>query len=134
MAADLYIHVFEGVTEEELEEFFSNTFGSKHFNLNRPRRDDIYLKVADTPQIWIGEVSWLKAMVFGDSEEFIPNTVGAINRGIGEVLPVINDKLIAGIMGAFDLPNDTSYALAKPEDVRAFLEKHRGKRVFTVSW
>lgn len=137
MAADLHIHVFEGVTEQDLADFNSNTLGSKYFNprsVAEKSNDTSYDKICETPQIWIGEVSWLKAALFEDSENFIPSTVMRISELIGEDLPVLDDELIAGILAAFDAPNDTSYSLANKNEVAAFLEQHKGKQVFTVSW
>jgi hypothetical protein len=139
MAADLHIHVqTPEVTDEVLARFFGNTLGSKHFN-PRPysqTSDKPYEIVARSPNIWIGEVSWLKAALLGDGdgERFVPGPIQVVQQAIGEDLPVIDDDLIAKIGAAFDVPNTTSYSLAKKIDVWRFLETHRGKRVFTVSW
>lgn len=38
------------------------------------------------------------------------------------------------VRGAFQQGNQTNYGTADPEKVFGFLEEHRGKRVFTVSW
>lgn len=136
MAADLSIHILEGCSESDLAIFFAHTMGSTYFNLSL-RSDpmgDEWRRVSDSPQIWVGEVSWLKAAIFGDSETFIPSTVGQVHEVIGEHLPVINDALIAEVGSAFDLPNSTGYRLAERSKVIAFLESHKGKRTFTVSW
>ncbi|MFA5132481.1 MAG: hypothetical protein WC444_04150 [Candidatus Paceibacterota bacterium] len=47
---------------------------------------------------------------------------------------MIDDILISKIGVAFDAGNGTSYSLANREEVLSFLEQHRGKKVFTVSW
>jgi len=133
MAADLSIHVFEGVTEEDLAAFFSHTLGSKYMDLNRRTDLGVHLKISDTPGIWIGEVSWLKAAITGDME-YVPGPVQSVQETIGEDLPEVDDALIARIMAAFDIPNLTAYHIAEPAEVRSFLEAHRGKRLFTVSW
>ena len=112
MAADMHIHIFDNITEGDLANFFSNTLGSKWFN-PRPaiddRRDKAYEKVFSTPDIWIGEVSWLKAGLFDDPETFVPDPVGKINEVIGEDLPVITDELIDRIIEAFELENTTGW-------------------------
>lgn len=132
----MHLHIFEGITEDDLKTFFSNTLGSKHFNLYRSSRgwDSVFSKIADTPNVWIGEVSWLKAAFCDNDETFIPNTVGEVHDIIGEDLPVIDDELIQKILKAFDLENKTSYSLAKKEDIEKFLLEHKGKKAFTVSW
>ncbi len=135
MSADLHIHIFEGITEDNLAEFFSATLGSKYHSWSvRRRSDEVYDLVANTPGILIGEVSWLKAFIFDAGEEYIPSTIEKVSAIIGEDLPILDDKMITEILSAFDLPNVTQYELANKEKVRIFLEEHKGKQVFTVSW
>lgn len=150
MAADLYIHVLtDEVTEEVLARFFNSTMGSKWFQ-NQPYKEaelnwrEDYKLVGGSPKIWVGEVSWLKAALFEDGDSYIPSAVATVSDLIGEELPIVDDDLIAGVRQAFDLPNNTAkeggvmsgqgYHLAKADEVVAFLEQHKGKRVFTVSW
>lgn len=139
MSADLHLHIFEGITEEDLAAFFVNTIDSKYWAglstwIDGISIDDAYDRIVNTPQIWVGEVSWLKAAMLDNSEDFVPSAVQAINARIGEDLPVIDDDLITDIVGAFDLENITTYELASPQEIRKFLEEHKGKRIFTVSW
>lgn len=138
MAADLSIHVAENITEDDLRAFFSNTLGSKYFNPRSGPRNDrqraAWESVSSSPSVWIGEVSWLKAALFEEPKTFIPDTVGQIYQIIGEDLPVIDDDLIRKVMAAFDSKNATTYDLANPSEVKEFLESHKGKRAFTVSW
>lgn len=136
MAADLHIHVFEEIIEDDLKAFFCNTIGSKYFDpgIESKDWDEAFQKIARTHDIWIGEVSWLKAGLFNDSDRFIPKTVENIQELIGEELPVIDDELIEKILDAFDSENKTGYRIAKKEDVEKFLIENKGKRVFTVSW
>ena len=139
MAADLHIHVMEGVTEDDLRCMNAHTLGSKYFNLGRRACDTDYdcrhyRAVVDSPQIWVGEVSFLKAMLLEDTETYIPSVVQKIVNLIAEEQPVIDDDLIAGVRAAFDNPNETTYSVADVDEVIAFLELHRGKKVFYVSW
>jgi hypothetical protein len=139
MAADLHIHVMEGVTEEDLRCFNAHTIGSKYFNTFRGVCDANYdcrhwRAIIDSAQIWVGSVSWLKAMLLEDTETYVPDVVGKISALIGENEPVIDDDLIAKVREAFESTNDTSYSIANVNDVIAFLEVHRGKKAFTVSW
>lgn len=144
MAADLHIHVFtDEFTEEHYKTFSSNSIGSRFFRPEEPDYDkqfekengcNLYDLLAETPCVWIGEVSWLKAGLFNDVESFVPDAVMKINGLIDEDFPVIDDKFIKDVADALDLENATSYDLAKKEDVVSFLEEHKGKRVFTISW
>lgn len=144
MAADLHIHVFDGLTEDVLRDAFRNTLGSKYFGggmgfaglLTANNSDSIFEahdKIIAQPNIWIGSVSWLKAALTED-RDFVPNTVQAVYDAIGEDLPVLDGELYERILGAFSEENTTGYSLAKVEDVRAWLQENRGKRLFTVSW
>jgi hypothetical protein len=139
MAADLSIHVLvPPCTEETLAQFFQNTLGSKYFSWFAPNDDgwrEAHNVVAATPSFWIGEVSWLKAGLFDDAETYVPDPVAKVQEIIGENLPVIDDQLINQLEEALNAYNQTSYSVANDGVVlRTFLESHRGKPVFTVSW
>lgn len=135
MAADLHIHIATPeVTEQVLSAFFSHTMGSKYFNLDNDREEDTFDIIANTPSVWIGEVSWLKAALFEDGEAFIPDTVSQVSEIVGEDLPVIDDEFIEKIVNAFSSENKTGYSLAKSNEVKEFLNQYKGQRVFTVSW
>jgi hypothetical protein len=130
MGADLYIHVMtEDMTEEDFKYFFSHVLGSKWFSLNpaydtfRSERGKLARdRVMDSPSYNVGGWSPLKAAVFED-DRFTPDPMQSVCDIIGEHLPVIDDELIIKLTEADD-----------DERLLAFLEKHRGKRVFTVSW
>lgn len=126
------------IDESVLAALFSSSLGSKWFDLSADLRQELsdaaFSLIAETPQCWVGEVSWLKAALFKDEETFVPNTVAQVSSIIGEDLPVIDDQLIEKIARAFDAPNDTSYSLANKDEVVAFLEEHKGLRCFTASW
>lgn len=137
MAADLHIHIVPDDLEEGvIAAFFSNTLGSKYFGgrFSDEVRDAAFPRIAETPSVWIGEVSWLKAALFGDSGTFVPSTVQLVQDAIGEDLPTLDDELERKILAAFETTNETGYSLATADDVRAFLAEHKGKRLFTVSW
>lgn len=140
MSADLHIHILTpNITEGNLARFFSNNIGSKYFN-PRPGQSsyddwtEAYSLIADTPNVHVGEVSWLKAGLFDDAETYIPDAVGAVQAIIGEDLPLIDDALIARIAEAMGLENKTTYSLSAPNDVIEFLKAHCGERCFMVSW
>ena len=138
MAADLHIHIVtDAITEDVLADFFSSTLGSKWFNptpKNWDEREPIFGVVADSPSVWVGAVSWLKAALFEDVEAYVPNPIGLVSEIVGEELPVIDDELIEKIKDALQVNNQTAYRFCNPDDVVAFLEEHSGKRCFTVSW
>lgn len=135
MAADLHVHILEGIGEGDLALFFSNALGSRWFNPKPGSQDlTLYEKIDETPNIWIGEVSWLKAALFEGAESFVPSGVAKVQEIIGEDLPTVDDALIEQIREALGGENGTGYSVTKPDPVIDFLLAHRGKRCFTVSW
>lgn len=147
MAADLHVHVkTDDVSEEDLASFFSNTLGSKYFSPltigqggsfeEKYGEGSPHKRVSDTPNVWIGEVSWLKQAVFEVEEgHYVPDIVQAVNEIVGEDLPVIDDELIGKFQQAFaDAKAHEFYDTVQEAKVIEFLDSHRGKPVFTVSW
>lgn len=136
MAADLHIHVYEGIDESDMAQFFSNSMGSKWFNpVTNSTSQPGWERVAHTPGIWIGEVSWLKAMLFEDNEKFVPNPVAEISELIGEDLPELTEELAQKIRFALQRANQTSYSIRSVDDkLEAFFAEHMGKKLFTISW
>jgi len=141
MSADLHIHVLtKKFTEKHVEAFQSNSLGTRFFNLGYDKRFekehdcDLYKMCAATPDVWVGEVSWLKANVLEDEESFIPNIVQAVWETVGENFPVIDDSFIEAIKKAFEAGNTTDYSVSSVDKVVSFLTKHLGKKVFTISW
>ena len=96
-----------------------------------------------TKSIFIGEVSWLKASLFEDGGDYIPDVVASISELI-DGLTVIDDELIEKVKEAFQQPNNTiqengvwggnGYKLNDPKKVIKFLKQHKGRKCFTVSW
>lgn len=142
MGADLHIHVMtEDMTEEDFRYFFSHTMGSKWFTMNRAYdtfsndRGKLAMdRVMNSPNVSVGEWSTLKAAVFDDSETYKPAPMQEVYNIISESLPVIDDTLIDRIKKAMLIENTTDYSVNSGEDIIEFLEEHRGKQVFTVSW
>ena len=139
MAADLHIHTMRGVTEDDLRCFKAHVLTSKYFDLHRvpcSKSYDCrhYRAIVDSEQIWVGEVSFLKAMLLEDTETYVPSTIQAVVNLIGENQPIIDDEFITKIRAAFGENNDTVYSLADVKDVVEFLEANKGQKVFTVSW
>lgn len=144
MAADLHIHVLtDDVTSEDLADFFASSLGSKWFDMGRAaalqRNFEAMManhkKVGDTPNVWVGEVSWLKAGLTNDAETFVPDPIGKIHDLVGEDLPTLDDALITSVVAVLRaIPNQTQYSITTPEKVMEFLLQHKGRRVFQVSW
>jgi hypothetical protein len=138
MSADLHLHIFDGIDETTLARFFVRIFGSKHYGpmrLSTEQWEEAMRQVANTPQVWIGEVSWLKALIYEDGEKaFVSSPVKVIRDLVGEELPVLDDELAQKIAAALELENATAYRVADVRTVAPFLAAHRGKRVFCVSW
>ncbi len=130
MSADLHIHILEEADEEAVKCCLSNTLGSKWFGYSR--NGGWNSKVYDTPSVWIGEVSWLKAGLFEDPDRYIPAPVQAVYEVIGEDFRKIDDEMIKEVEGALSLKNNTNYSVAT--SVTEFLRGHYGKKTFTISW
>lgn len=107
----------------------------------RPRRAsewqttlEIHKRIAATPSVWIGEVSWLKAVVSLDADTYVPDPVRVIDELIGEKLPTLTAELRDQIVAALGIPNRTDYRISDAVPVRDFLNLYMGNRLFTVSW
>jgi hypothetical protein len=139
VSADLHIHVFADgeLTEEDFKVFFGHTLGSKWFDFDGCTREEenaAWHKISDTPNVWVGSVSWLKAALFEDSDQYVPSGVAQVSDVIGEDWPIVDDALIEAISKALASDNKTAYAVTEPGSVVDFLKQHKGKRAFTVSW
>lgn len=160
MAADMYIHALVGAGIKDYIEIEANTIGSKFFggwnderNTYNPETEtklwwtkeaeltklyDMSLeKFYETPQIWIGEVSWLKATLFeGGEEKYILSPIMKISELIGEKFPILTDELASQILAALDLPRvDLNYyKVCSKEDLAKWLEQWKGARLVTINW
>lgn len=93
---------------------------------------DLYELFLESPNIWIGEVSWLKAALFEDGEAFIPSVVEKVFELTDG--KIIDDKMINDVKEAFKLPNSTGYSIANVDEVISFLIIYKGQEAFTISW
>lgn len=145
MAADLHLHVFDDkFTPEHYKMFQSNVIGSKYFEPNpmgRGKRDyvneegkDLFTLCAETNQVWIGEVSWLKAAIFENEGRYVPGPVIGVSELIDEDFPILTEKLKSEILGCFDIDNMSTYQVAHKQEVEDFLNRNMGKQLFTISW
>jgi hypothetical protein len=145
MAADMHIHIRTAdITDEVMREFFSSTIGSVYWGgfgaaqMPYEERHKFTKPVWDAPGVWVGSVSWLKAMVFEDGDEYVPGPVGAIQElfDTPDECRYINEGFIIQVEAAYDAPNMANdyYKHDSKDKVLAFLEQHKGERCFTVSW
>lgn len=130
MAADQHIHIADGVTETELREF-----NGPVYSWNSSTSAVLYHKFSNTPNIWVGEVSWLKAALFDDSDSFVPDSVATI----AELIPssrftLIDTQLVEKVKAALQIENKTSYSTTGDDSVVEFLNNYLGKYAFTISW
>jgi hypothetical protein len=121
--------------------FFSSTLGSKYFGGVRAHQDHdawekSYHVVANTPSVWIGEVSWLKAAITGEHENYVPDVVSRVYDVIGEDLPVLDQELFEKLKACWNEPFVAAgaYDFTELEKVEPWLKDHMGKQLFTVSW
>ncbi|HEX2905899.1 MAG TPA: hypothetical protein VHO69_03515 [Phototrophicaceae bacterium] len=138
MSADLFLHILEGATEDDVAALKKHTLGSRYFNPFEEFNYDSYyaatVRIYSTPHIFIGQVSWLAAWVSDDPASFIPSACSRVEDIVGDQLLVIDDTLIDRIQTALNLPNVTQYRVTESPPVIEFLNQHRGRRAFTVSW
>ena len=91
----------------------------------------------NSPQIAVGEVSWLKAALLENSQTFVPDTIGAISEILDEPTRV-TPEIIEKVTQAFDLPNHSDYPIPHPglkrAQVRRSLTDHQGHYAFIISW
>lgn len=162
MGADMHIHVlteecrmkhvrmfFNGTTDDDLGEKWKKLPRKAKRKFRKQFIENTHRLVDKTPNIWVGELSW--------AADEVPNPLWKIYEIIGEdnKFPIINEELIRSIENALKLPNQTTYPIASPknlgikkcpyladdgeristiQDVLDFLEKHKGKKCFTISW
>lgn len=138
MSADQSIHVMtEILSLEDLQIFYSNVLGHKWWNpflWEKKGNLDAMSKIIDTPRVWIGEVSWLKAGVTGNPKAYIPATIERISQVIDDGVTVCTSEVIEKIQHAFEQPNETDYSLNDVREVIEFLKQHQGQVLFTVGW
>ena len=93
-----------------------------------------YMELESTPNIWIGEVSWLKAALFEDMN-YVPKTVGEVSALVSNSETVELTRLLKEeILEAFDSEEHEFYSRNKKEIVEKWLEENIGKFIFTISW
>jgi hypothetical protein len=135
--------LYEGKWYHE-EDFYEKFEDARPEDVRDVPLKDLNEKIVDrTENIWVGEVSWLKAALFGDSETYIPDTVAEIHEACCG-MKTIDDDMIDKVKKAFELKNNTikengvwngsGYRLAKVQEVVNFLEKNKGHKSFTISW
>ena len=152
MSADFHLHVFtEAFTPLHYAVANCNVMGSLFFVLDATPNHgvgvkeklcralgyedviDLYIAEEQTPGIWVGEVSWLKAALLEDYQKYVPSVVEKIYDIVGDHFPIINEKLITTIDECFDCENSTQYKVNDREPVIGFLRAHIGEMLFCAS-
>lgn len=130
MTADFHIHVLEGVTNQDVDNFLVPVVTPEY----RPHWRLLMERIARTPNIWVGEVSWLGAAITEDESTSIPDTIMALDRML-QTRPKLTPELERQILATFTLPNHTDhYRVADVQQVAAFLARYRGKQLFAITW
>lgn len=94
-------------------------------------------RVGETPSIWVGEVSWLKAGLFEDSDKYVPGPIMAVSKLIDEDnngLATIDEEFLKKLEDAIAQPNSTNYSIENSKPILDFLRQYMGSQVFTISW
>jgi hypothetical protein len=144
----LHEEVFMSLSDEEQNKYYEEWDKHKATHPEETRKSGLFMRdiplvgmntkiIENTKNIWIGEVSWLKAGLFEDGKKYIPTTVMEVSSAIHAEdfgLKVIDDDLIETVTKAFDKENTTGYKIAKKKEVIEFLSKYKGKKCFQISW
>ena len=138
MSADLCIHVKTDWITEDVWKMFLKECPDDLFNTPDEyfeEQDGALEIIRETPQCWVGQVSWLKAALLDDEESYVPSPVGRISELIPYWTTVrVTEELIEQVDKAFDLVNSTSYDVVERKKIIAFLRENFDKEVFTISW
>lgn len=138
MAADMHMHILEGVTQDEYAIFNWNTLGSKYYDRNKDN-DKYWIalskKFNQTPNVWIGEVSWLKEALFEDVS-CVPTVIEGLSKLIAEDFPVIDDALVLKVRKIYDDNEKIEQCMGCniKNQVIDFLNQYKGKKVFLLNW
>ena len=141
MSASMHIHSDSYISEEAIKCVMGNTIGSKYFGYKCPLErkyglcEKHYDDVANSDQVTVGDVSWLKAALFED-DKYIPDTIGTINDILHDV-PFLTERMAKEIDAAFGLDNESIYENTDEsvrERVKEFCKRNIGSLVFTISW
>ena len=102
------------------------------------QHDDAVELIEKLSVIYIGEVSWMKAGLMGNTskDNFIPEPISKLIELIPDKdFTPISDELIESVSKIFDMNNTSIYPLeASKEEVISFLNKNKGSEVFTITW
>ncbi len=137
------LHIYEGLTEDDIREFESSSLGSPYFSIERKPFDSEKVasnheKIAGTPIFDVGEVSWLKANLLENADRYIPGPIDKLNdifpTELVKDFTVITDEVIEKVKEAIGVTNETSYKLEYLFPLIGFLTEHKGKQVFSASW
>lgn len=143
MSADLAIHVFtDELSMDDIATFFCSSLGTEWFN---PLRAQItqrngewmkaYEKLSRLPHTYVGEVSWLKALLTDDTVNYVPTAIEIINKLIGHSgKTVIDQTLLNEVAKALMVVNTTDYQLEDTNKIMKFLNDNMGKKAIVVSW
>ena len=151
MAADLHIHALLDERDEakiranfdypastwdgEKSIRIGSVFDDKWGEIAPFTAEEIDRAVDDCPSIWVGEVSWLSAALYDDEGTFVPGPVEGVQALFRENdLVPIDDGLIEQVAAALKLENSTSYDVVRGDSVIEFLQHHKGRKAFVISW
>lgn len=141
MSADLHLHVrTPECTDEVMRDFFRNVLGSSwnggllDIMATGGFAGNAFDVICNTPDCWIGSVSWLKAAMTNDAGSHVPDPVQVISDIVGDRGTPVTPELTARVVAALEIPNETGYHVADAVTVKAWLEEHAGKPIFCVSW
>ena len=98
----------------------------------------LYYKLGELcPNVWVSEVSFLKASLFGD-DDYIPGVVQVVQELIGEDFPVLNDELLQKLTDAINADYDPSYYGQMHQNTKneiiEWLNENKGSELFIIAW
>jgi len=168
MSADLHIILIDPqLIDVELVKKYAtfevpdNVESSKFFELQEKHQERISLLYGDVhdfgsyvypfkEDVWVGQVSWLKASLSGEYDRYVPSLVAHVSQTYfdngGAV--VITDEFIESLLAGYEQHHETpsiyedssinaeehETGVTRKETLEKFLRSHLGEWSFADSW
>lgn len=129
MSADLYLYVLPNTDDSRAAiAAWEDEDGDGFIDMDTydERAAAVFGPDWSRPSVWVGQVSWAKSDILNPdgTRRYVPDAILGVQR-VTEAAPVVTPALIASVMGAMNVKNNSVYG--KPYYVNGFdPEKHWG--------
>jgi len=90
--------------------------------------------VVESSYLWVGEASWLRALLDKSFDLHVPPIVEFVARRVPETPPVsVSEELIAQVEN-FDIRNSSERSSITKEVLLEFFLKHANRKIFSWNW